>query len=83
MTMANNRLYVADRLNKEYIFIEKGWGAGWTGDHFDSELFTKFISSRYDEGDLQNDTNLFFFTDQSPFYDEIIETYTKINFDND
>lgn len=80
--MANNRLYVADRLNKEYIFIENGWGFGWTGGHFDSELFTEFISSRNNEGDLQSDTNLFFFTEQSLFYDEIIESYKQYKTDN-
>lgn len=75
--MANNRLYVGDNVSEEYIFIEKGWGAGWDGDYFNCELFKSFISSRIKEGGLSEDTNLFFFTEQSCEFSFIMEYWNR------
>lgn len=27
--MANNRLYIVDKVTKEYVMIAKGWGCAW------------------------------------------------------
>lgn len=75
--MANNRLYIGDSLSKEYIFIEKGWGAGWDGSWFDDKLFYEFISTRYDEGQAGQSTNMFFFTEFDERFSDIINNWSK------
>jgi len=75
--MANNRLYLADSKAKEYIFINKGFGAGWDGGWFDASLFEGFISERYNEGEAGGQTYLFFFTEYHEMADEIFANWTK------
>ena len=76
--MANNRLYIADTLNMEYMLIEKGWGYGWNGGYFDSELFKTFLKNRIDEGGILDDTNLIFFTENSSNFQYIMKNYNQI-----
>ena len=76
--MANNRLYLGDSSTKEYIFIEKGWGSGWDGSWFDDKLFYEFISSRYNEGQVGQSTNMFFFTEYDDNFNHIINNWKQL-----
>lgn len=78
--MANNRLYVGNRRDKEYVFLEKGWGCGWTGGWVNDSWknLRRLIREAYSEGGVYTDTDLFFFTEQSPCYEEIMRDWDKI-----
>lgn len=75
--MSNNRLYIGNKKTKEYIFIEKGWGSGWTGDWFDADALKEFLQEQFEEGSEQKDTDLVFFTEQSDMYADFIDNGFK------
>jgi hypothetical protein len=72
--MANNRLYIADTLNKKYIYISKSFGAGWREIDKDKIiLINKLIASMdlISETDIKGKTSLRFFTEYDALHDEV------------
>jgi hypothetical protein len=76
--MANNRLYLGDTSNSEYILFSKGFGGGWRG-VYNLDAVEKFLRKRIDESDCAGATTLFFFSEGSPVYDvmRLHGTYIK------
>lgn len=49
--MANNRLYLVDTEEKQFIMIAKGWGAGWQLGNIDQ--LEEFLRTLYQDGDYK------------------------------
>ena len=76
--MANNRLYVGNRKTKEYSFLSKGFGTGWVAEDAGKNL-ENFLDNTHTFGESNfDDTSLFFFTEQSEEWDEILDDWTQI-----
>jgi hypothetical protein len=61
--MANNRLFIGNRISKKYLMISKGFGSGWNGIR-NLELLEQFIQE--DEcvpESNDGETSLFLFTE--------------------
>lgn len=41
--MANNRLFIGNRISKKYLMISKGFGSGWSGIR-NLEILERFIT---------------------------------------
>lgn len=67
--MANNRLYIVDKVTKEYVMIAKGWGVAWSlWKHNELE---DFLSTRTSDNDEV--TNLLIgHENDEEFYNEFI-----------
>ena len=67
--MANNRLYLVDTSDGEFVCIAKGWGCAWSFGNDD--LLDKFLKTRFDDGDGK--TNLIIGTEgDDEFYEKWI-----------
>lgn len=71
--MANDRLYIGNKIDKTYVFVENGWGTGWTGGHFDGDLIAKFLSEVWEDGNGGGPTCLEFFSEESESYMDYIK----------
>lgn len=65
--VSNNRLYVGNLETRQWVFIEKGWAAGWSGGWFVNERVTRFrefiAKDMVAIAEFGGRTNLVFFTE--------------------
>ena len=83
--MANNRLYIGSHEAKEYLFLCKGFGSGWSFRDTEKALIL-FIESDATIKESDSDkTSLFFFTEQDDIYQTILgknSNWTEIKKEN-
>lgn len=77
--MANNRLYLVDTSTNEHLCLAKGHGCAWDVGNID--LYIKFMSERFNDGDEK--TNLIIGTENdSDFYNKWIKNGDNYNTEN-
>ena len=77
--MANNRLYLVDTKEKEYLCIAKGHGCAWSTGNI--ELYKEFLNTRFSDGDGK--TNLIIGTENDiEFCNKWIENGENFNTTN-
>lgn len=71
--MANDRLYIGNRETKEHVFVDKGWGCGWDGGHFDAEKIQEFLRGTVQDGNGGKPTVLEFFSEKSKCCEDYLQ----------
>ena len=75
--MANNRLYLVDTEEKQYLMIGKGWGCGWSLGNVPQ--LEEFLRTLYQDGDYHPTCLVIGTENDRDFYDKYMKDATNFN----
>lgn len=75
--MANNRLYLVDTEENQFIMIAKGWGAGWQLGNVDQ--LEEFLRTLYQDGDYKPTCLVIGTGNDNDFYDKYLRDAANFN----